>query len=290
MNLSPASPNGTNIGQTNVPPQTSGSGQTSLFSTSTVGPSGVDMNGIGSGSSASTTLASWAAILAEMLDMTAMGQSLSASVGQTSATSVGSSVAASFGQSLASPTVTGTSSPMNLADFWLQQVLGQLGGAAAGNIFSNKSVSSSVANDLFPGMNAMAGSSTNIPSQTVADAVNQASTAFGLPAQLINSVIQTESAYQPNAVSSAGAIGLMQLMPATAREMGVQNPYDPIQNIWGGTRYLSSLVNQFHGDVKLAVAAYNAGPEAVVTHGGVPPYPETQQYVQKVLQGAGMDI
>lgn len=280
MNLSPASPNKTNVGQTNVLPQTSGSRQSTLFGTS----------GVGSRSPASTTFASWAAILAEMLDMTAMGQSLSTSVGQTSATSVSSSLPALFGQLPASPIVTKTSSPMNLTDFWLQQVLGQLGGASAGNIFSNGSVSSSVANDLFPGMNAMAGSSTTIPSQTVADAVKKASATFGLPAQLINSVIQTESGYQPNAVSSAGAIGLMQLMPATAREMGVENPYDPIQNIWGGTRYLSSLVNQFHGDVKLAVAAYNAGPEAVLAHGGVPPYPETQQYVHKVLQGAGISI
>lgn len=284
MNLSPASPNGTNVGQTNLLPQTSGSGPSSLFATS-----GVGLTGVGSRSPASTTLVSWAAILAEMLDMTALGQSLSASAGPTSATAASSFLPASFAQSPATPTVTNTRLPMNLADFWLQQVLGQLGGTSAG-LFSNGSVSSSVANDLFSGMNEMAGSSTNIPSQTVAAAVKKASAAFGLSAQLINSVIQTESGYQPNAVSSAGAIGLMQLMPATARAMGVENPYDPIQNIWGGTRYLSALVNQFHGDVKLAVAAYNAGPEAVVTHGGVPPYPQTQQYVKKVLQGAGISI
>jgi soluble lytic murein transglycosylase-like protein len=99
---------------------------------------------------------------------------------------------------------------------------------------------------------------------------------------LIRAIIHAESAYQPDARSPKGAQGLMQLMPATAADLNVSNPFDPAENIDGGARYLSQLLAQFKGDVDLAAAAYNAGPQAVNKFGGVPPYDETQEYVRRV--------
>src|ERR1700749_4341518 len=100
---------------------------------------------------------------------------------------------------------------------------------------------------------------------------------------LIKSVIANESSFNANATSPVGAQGLMQLMPETAASLGVKDPYDPAQNVAGGTRYLRSLLDRFKGDTRLAVAAYNAGPNAVEKYGDVPPYTETQNYVQNVL-------
>jgi soluble lytic murein transglycosylase-like protein len=111
--------------------------------------------------------------------------------------------------------------------------------------------------------------------------VNQAAADSGLDPALIHAVIQTESGGNAKAKSSKGAIGPMQLMPATAADLGV-DPTDPVQNILGGSRYLAAMKKQFGSD-KLALAAYNAGPSAVERHGGVPPYAETQAYVRKVL-------
>lgn len=106
-----------------------------------------------------------------------------------------------------------------------------------------------------------------------------------LPLALVHAVITAESAYDPNAVSRAGAVGLMQLMPATAERYGVRDRRDPVANISGGTRYLRDLLGMFNNDVRLAVAAYNAGENAVISHGRqVPPYAETQAYVQAVLK------
>jgi soluble lytic murein transglycosylase-like protein len=113
--------------------------------------------------------------------------------------------------------------------------------------------------------------------------VNQASQQYGVPANLIQAVIQQESSGNPNAVSSAGAQGLMQLMPATAKSLGVTNPFDPTQNIDGGAQLLSQLLTRYNGNTALALAAYNAGPTAVDNAGGVPNYPETQNYVQSIL-------
>ena len=103
-----------------------------------------------------------------------------------------------------------------------------------------------------------------------------------LPPQLIHSVIRVESNYNPYAVSSKGALGLMQLIPATARRFGVSDVFDPVENIQGGARYLKYLLDLFNNDYRLALAAYNAGEAAVARYGGVPPYPETQNYVVQV--------
>ena len=114
--------------------------------------------------------------------------------------------------------------------------------------------------------------------------VDFAAALYKLPKSLLHAVITTESAYDPSAVSTAGAVGLMQLMPATAKRYGVKNRKDPYENIQGGSHYLRDLMNMFNNDMKLAVAAYNAGENAVIRYGKrVPPFPETQNYVNKVL-------
>jgi soluble lytic murein transglycosylase-like protein len=108
---------------------------------------------------------------------------------------------------------------------------------------------------------------------------------YGLVPELLHAVIRTESAYNPSAVSSAGAIGLMQLMPGTAARYKVSDIWEPAANVRGGAAYLRDLLDMFDQDLRLALAGYNAGEGAVMKHGRqIPPYPETQQYVRKVLQ------
>jgi soluble lytic murein transglycosylase-like protein len=113
--------------------------------------------------------------------------------------------------------------------------------------------------------------------------VAEAARRHGLEPALVMAVVGVESGFQPQAVSPKGAQGLMQLMPATARDLGVADPFDPAANLDGGSRYLSSLVARYDGDLTKALAAYNAGMGAVARHGGVPPYEETRRYVRKVL-------
>jgi soluble lytic murein transglycosylase-like protein len=120
--------------------------------------------------------------------------------------------------------------------------------------------------------------------QDIDEVVSAASTRNNIPANLIKSVISVESGFNPNAVSRKGAQGLMQLMPETALEMGVKNPFDPSENVEGGARYLHELLGLFHNDVPKALAAYNAGPERVEQYHGVPPYPETTAYVSRVIR------
>ncbi len=107
---------------------------------------------------------------------------------------------------------------------------------------------------------------------------------YDLPEALLSAVIRVESGFNPRAVSPKGARGLMQLMPETATMLGVRNAFDPRQNIDGGARHLRALLERFGFDVPLALAAYNAGEQAVLVYRGIPPYPETQEYVARVLQ------
>jgi soluble lytic murein transglycosylase-like protein len=113
--------------------------------------------------------------------------------------------------------------------------------------------------------------------------IRQAATLYQIPEELVRAVIKVESDYDPRAVSTANARGLMQLIPQTAERMMVTDMFDPRQNIFGGVRYLRVLANLFNGDLTLTIAAYNAGEGAVIRHGGIPPYEETQAYVTRVL-------
>jgi soluble lytic murein transglycosylase-like protein len=127
------------------------------------------------------------------------------------------------------------------------------------------------------------GEAAQIPPEQIESLVQSNAAESQVDPALIRAVMANESGFNPNATSNAGAQGLMQLMPQTASMLGVTNAYDPQQNVRGGARYLRSLLDRFGGDLTKAIAAYNAGPEAVEQHNGVPPFPETQNYVKSVL-------
>jgi len=122
------------------------------------------------------------------------------------------------------------------------------------------------------------------PPAPLAETVDRIAQQNRLSPQLVHSIIQVESNYDPEAISSKGALGLMQLIPATAKRFGVANVFDPADNVEGGARYLKYLLQLYNGDQALALAAYNAGEGAVARYGGVPPFPETQDYVARVQQ------
>jgi len=121
-----------------------------------------------------------------------------------------------------------------------------------------------------------------IPPAAFEGLIQDAARAYALDANLIRAVIRAESGFDPNALSEAGAQGLMQLMPALAAELGVRNAFDPRENVMAGARYLAYLLTAHNGDIELALASYNAGPAAVEKYNGVPPFPETRQYIKSI--------
>jgi len=127
--------------------------------------------------------------------------------------------------------------------------------------------------------------------ETPMDSIFEAAAAkYNLPVNLLKAVAKAESNFNTTAVSRCGAQGVMQLMPATAKYLGVTDPFDAEQNIFGGARYLSELLGRFNGNIEFAVAGYNAGGGAVEKYGGIPPYKETQNYVKKVMEYLGTEI
>ncbi len=135
---------------------------------------------------------------------------------------------------------------------------------------------------------------TNVPNtnpsvstENIDNLIEKYSESSNLDPNFVKAVVKQESGYNANATSHCGAMGLMQLMPATAQELGVTNAYDAEQNISGGTKYLEGLMEKFAGNEELALAAYNAGPNAVAKYDGIPPYKETQNYVKNVMASYG---
>lgn len=118
----------------------------------------------------------------------------------------------------------------------------------------------------------------------------EAANTYNVPVTLLKAVAKAESGFDANAVSSAGAQGVMQLMPSTAESLGVTDPFDARSNIMGGAKYISEKLKQYDGDIELALAAYNAGSGNVEKYGGVPPFPETQNYIDKIKSYMGTDL
>ena len=145
---------------------------------------------------------------------------------------------------------------------------------------SDETVTGTLSSDAIPA----AQSGEGLECSAELDAIfNEAAEKYGVDAKFLKSIAKCESDFDANCVSHSGATGIMQLMPATAAELGVSDSYDPYQNIMGGAQYISELLDKYNGDTSLALAAYNAGSGNVAKYGGIPPFTETQNYVKKVL-------
>jgi len=163
-----------------------------------------------------------------------------------------------------------------------------------GSIYNNNDISTNTltnatlrraiqeVNDATKVYNPDAASSTNKKSQLL-DMINMVANKHGVDEKLVQALIKQESGFNPKAKSKSGAMGLMQLMPSTAKALGVKDAFNPTQNVEGGVKYLKSMLNKYNGNIILALAAYNAGPGAVDRYDGVPPYKETQNYVKNIL-------
>lgn len=190
--------------------------------------------------------------------------------------------------------------PMDMSQFYMLVNLAQAGKAGNGyGIYGNyglenanyltggsEGVGQGTFRDLMEGMTQTGGGMAT----PMDDIFEEAALATGVDVRLLKAVGKAESGFDASATSSCGAMGVMQLMPSTAASLGVQNAYDARENIMGGARYLASLLEQYHGDTRLALAAYNAGSGNVAKYGGVPPFKETQTYISRVLEYAGQDI
>ncbi|WP_026569750.1 MULTISPECIES: lytic transglycosylase domain-containing protein [Sediminibacillus] len=182
----------------------------------------------------------------------------------------------------------GSSSDSAFLETAFQQILQQQMGTARTSTSTYKPEASSMANSTpvmpvyTPDIDYTESKSTS-HSGAIDNYIEQAAETFGVDPKLIRSVIQAESNFNANAESGAGAQGLMQLMPSTARGLGVQNAFDPLQNIMGGTKYLKQMLDRYSGNTSLALAAYNAGPGNVDKYDGIPPFQETQNYVGKIM-------
>lgn len=156
-----------------------------------------------------------------------------------------------------------------------------------GKIYNNESLSnlsmSQALQNLEPENETSSINSTYASKSQLINMINQVAQKHGVDEKLVQALIKQESGFNPNAKSKVGAIGLMQLMPSTAKAMGVKNPYNAAQNVEGGVKYLKSMLNKYNGNIILALAAYNAGPGAVDKYSGVPPYKETENYVKNIL-------
>lgn len=157
------------------------------------------------------------------------------------------------------------------------------------NILTGKATTSVTSlEDLYKAANT---AKSNITTNSELEAIFQkAADTYDVPVELLKAVGKAESNFNPDAVSHCGAMGIMQLMPATAKSLGVTDAFDPEQNIMGGAKYLSDKLKSYDGDITLALAAYNAGPGNVAKYGGVPPFKETQNYIKKIYGYMGEDI